>query len=167
MGIPSFIVLRSSIRIRSFIPTLIPFVQPTEWVAKAFKRVYLEYKDAIIACFKSVGLSLTVNGSKDHLLKVQDCLNLTFSNQQREPKVLETDSALILINNNDIKDTIKVDNDDNSLLYTTQEVAKGITVKIKDKNNVTTNLRVSFNERFNPDSQSESDFNDDINSDED
>jgi hypothetical protein len=47
------------------------------------------------------------------------------------------------------------------------EVAKGITVKIKDENNITTNLGVSSNERFNPDSQSESDFDNDINGDKD
>jgi hypothetical protein len=62
---------------------------------------------------------------------------------------------------------IKVDDDDNSLLYTAREVTKGITVKIKDKNNITTNLGVSSNERFNPDSQSESDFDNDINGDKD
>jgi hypothetical protein len=39
-------------------------------VAKVFERVYLEYKDAIIAYFKNIGLSLLVDGSKDHLLKV-------------------------------------------------------------------------------------------------
>jgi hypothetical protein len=38
-------------------------------------------------------------------------------------------------------------------------------IKEKDKNNVTTDLGVSSNERFNTDS--ESDFNDDINGDED
>jgi hypothetical protein len=38
--------------------------------AKAFERVHLKHKDAIIACFKNVGLSLAVNGSEDHLLKV-------------------------------------------------------------------------------------------------
>jgi hypothetical protein len=42
----------------------------THWVAKAFKRVYLEHKDAIITCFKNIGLSLTVDNSEDHLLKV-------------------------------------------------------------------------------------------------
>jgi hypothetical protein len=47
---------------------------------------------------------------------------------------------------------IKVDDNDNSLLYTAQEVAKGVTVKVEDENNVITNLGVSFNERFNPDS---------------
>ena len=46
---------------------------------RAFKRVYLEHKDAIIACFKNVGLSLAVDGSKDHLLKVRDCPDLAFS----------------------------------------------------------------------------------------
>ena len=37
----------------------------------------MEYKDAIIVCFKSVGLSLLVDSSEDYLLKVQDCPNLT------------------------------------------------------------------------------------------
>ena len=54
----------------------------THQVAKAFKRVYLEHKDAIITCFKNVGLSLTINSSKDHFLKVRDCLNLTINNWQ-------------------------------------------------------------------------------------
>jgi hypothetical protein len=66
--------------------------------------------------------------------------------------VLGTNSALILINDNDVGDMIKVDDNDNSLLYTAQEVAKGVTVKVEDENNVITNLGVSFNERFNPDS---------------
>jgi hypothetical protein len=38
-----------------------------EWVAKAFERVYLEHKDAIITCFKNVGLSLAIDGSEDYL----------------------------------------------------------------------------------------------------
>ena len=54
----------------------------TEWVAKAFERVHLEHKDAIIACFKNVGLSLLVDGSEDHLLKVRDCPNLTIGDWQ-------------------------------------------------------------------------------------
>jgi hypothetical protein len=62
---------------------------------------------------------------------------------------------------------IEVDNDDNSLLYTAQEVAKGIIVKVKDENNITTDLGVSSNERFDPNLQLESDFNNDINGDED
>jgi hypothetical protein len=33
-------------------------------VAKAFERVYLEHKDAIIACFKNVGLSLLIDSSE-------------------------------------------------------------------------------------------------------
>jgi hypothetical protein len=40
-------------------------------------------------------------------------------------------------------------------------------VKIEDENNVTTNSGVSSNKRFNPDSQLESDFNNDINGNED
>jgi hypothetical protein len=60
---------------------------------------------------------------------------------------------------------IKVEDNNNGLLYTTQEVIKGIIIKEEDKNNITTNLGVSFNERFNTDS--ESDFNNNINGDKD
>jgi len=62
-------------------------------------------------------------------------------------------------------DTIEVDDNDNGLLYTTQEVVKGITIKEEDENDVTTDSGVSSNERF--DTDSESDFDDDINGDED
>jgi hypothetical protein len=133
----------------------------THWVAKAFERVYLEHKDAIIACFKNVGLSLAIDSSEDHLLKVWDYLNLTISDWQRAPK--GSKDAPIFINNNAI-DMIEVE-DNNSLLYTAQEVARGIIIKGEDENNVTTDSGVSSNERFNPDS--ESDFDDDIDGDED
>ena len=46
-----------------------------------------------------------------------------------------------------------------------QKVIKEITIKEEDENNVTIDLRVSFNERF--DTDLKSDFNDNINSDED
>jgi hypothetical protein len=49
----------------------------TYWVIQAFERVYIEYKDTIITYFKNVRLSLTVDSSEDHMLKVRDCLNLT------------------------------------------------------------------------------------------
>jgi hypothetical protein len=62
-------------------------------------------------------------------------------------------------------DIIEVEDNDNGLLYTAQEVAEGITIKEEDKNNMTTDLGVSSNERF--DTDSESDFDDDINGDED
>ena len=62
-------------------------------------------------------------------------------------------------------DIIKVDDNDNGLLYTMQEIAKGITIKEEDKNNITTNLGVSSNERF--DTDLESDFNNNINGDKD
>jgi hypothetical protein len=118
-------------------------------VAKAFKRVHLEHKDAIIACFKNIGLSLLVDGSEDHLLKVWDCPNLTIRDWQQAPK--GTKDAPISINNN-IRDTIKVKDNNNSLLYTAQEVTKGIIIKVKDKNNIITNSGVSSNKAFNPNS---------------
>ena len=43
----------------------------THQVAKAQKRLYLEYKDTIINTFRSVGLSLNPNGSKDIKLKIK------------------------------------------------------------------------------------------------
>ena len=87
----------------------------TKWVAKAFERVYLEHKDVIIAYFKNVGLSLLIDSSEDHLLKVRDCPNLTIRDWQQAPK--GTKDAPISIDDN-IKDTIEVKDDDNSLLYT-------------------------------------------------
>ena len=42
----------------------------TYQVAKAFERVYLEHKDAIITYFKNISLSLTIDSSEDYLLKV-------------------------------------------------------------------------------------------------
>jgi hypothetical protein len=134
----------------------------THWIAKVFERVHLEHKDAIITCFKNIGLSFAVDSSEDHLLKVRDCLNLTVSDWQRALK--ESKAALILVDDNTM-DTIEVDDNDNSLLYTAQKVVKGITIKEEDENDMTTDSGVSFNERFNTDS--ESDFDDDINSDED
>ena len=87
----------------------------TEWVAKAFERVHLEYKDAIITYFKNISLSLLVNSSENHLLKVWDCPNLTIKDWQQAPK--GTKDAPISINDN-IGDTIEVKDDDNGLLYT-------------------------------------------------
>ena len=37
----------------------------------------MEHKDAIVACFKNVKLSLAVDGLEDYMLKVRDCPNLT------------------------------------------------------------------------------------------
>jgi hypothetical protein len=134
----------------------------THWVAKVFKRVHLEYKDAIIACFKSVGLSLVIDSSEDHLLNVWDCLNLTIRDWQQAPEGIK--EALISIDDN-VEDMIEVEDEDNSLLYTIWEVAERIKIKVEDENNVTIDLRVSFDEAFDPDSKS--DFDDDIDSDED
>jgi hypothetical protein len=134
----------------------------THWVAKAFERVYLEHKDAIIACFKNVGLSLAVDGSEDHLLKIRDCPNLTIGDWQQAPEGSAT--APILVDDNTM-DMIEVEDNDDGLLYTAQEVAEGITIKEEDENNMPTDSGVSSNERF--DTDSESDFDDDINGDED
>jgi hypothetical protein len=49
-------------------------------------------------------------------------------------------------------------------LYTAQEVEEGIMIKEEDESEVTSDSGVDFDERFDPDS--ESDFNDDADGDE-
>ena len=65
----------------------------------------------------------------------------------------------------DVGDTIEVDNKDDELLYTTQEVEQGITIKVENEDEVTSNLGDESNQRF--DYNLESNFDDDIDSDED
>jgi hypothetical protein len=48
----------------------------TYWVAKAWKRLHLEYKDTIINTFRNVGLSLNPNGFEDQELKIKDLLDI-------------------------------------------------------------------------------------------
>jgi hypothetical protein len=43
-------------------------------------------------------------------------------------------------------------------LYTTKEVVEGIKIKEEDENDVTTNLGVESEGRFNPDKEEDSDF---------
>ena len=134
----------------------------THWVAQAFERVHVEHKDTIIACFKSVGLSLSVDGTEDHLLKVRDCPNLDFGNWQ---KALEGTIENPTIIDDDSGDTIEVDDNNQGLLYTAQEVEEGIMIKEEDESEVTSDSGVNLDERFDPDS--ESDFDDDVDGDKD
>jgi hypothetical protein len=69
--------------------------------------------------------------------------------------------------NKDRESIIKVDSNEDGLLYTTKEVAEGIIIKQEDENNVTTDLGVKLDKRFNPDKEDKSDFNNDINRDKD
>jgi len=69
--------------------------------------------------------------------------------------------------NKDREFIIKVDSNEDSLLYTAKEVAKGITIKQEDENDVIANLGVKLDKRFNPNKEDESDFDNDINGDED
>jgi hypothetical protein len=136
----------------------------TYWVAQAWEKVYTEHKDAIITCFKAVGLSLTVDGSEDHLLKVRDCLNLTVGDWRITPEGTAENPAIV---DNDGESTIEVNDNERGLLYTAQEVAEGIQIKEEDKNDVTTNSGVESEERFDPDEEGESDWDDAINGDKD
>jgi len=130
----------------------------THWVAQAFERVHMEHKEAIIACFKNVGLSLAVDGSEDHLLKVRDCPNLTVGDWQKAPEGTAENPAVI---DEDGESTIEVDSNEDGLLYTAKEVAEGITIKQEDENDVTTDSGVESDE------EEESDFDDAIDGDED
>ena len=66
---------------------------------------------------------------------------------------------------NDVGNTIEVDNKDDELLYTIQEVEQGITIKVENRDEVTSNSRDKSNQRF--DYDSESNFDDDVDGDED
>ena len=136
----------------------------THWVTQAFKKVHIEHKEAIIVCFKSVGLSLPVDGSEDHLLKVRDCLYLSYRDWRQALDGIAENLAII---NDDIVDTIEVDNNERGVLYTAKEVAEGITIKEKDENDMTTNSGISSDERFNLNKEGESDFDNAINGNED
>jgi hypothetical protein len=54
------------------------------------------------------------------------------------------------------KDTIKVNNNEEGLLYTTREVEEGITIK-EDENEATTDSGVESKDRFDPNSESDFD----------
>jgi hypothetical protein len=79
-------------------------------------------------------------------------------------KALEGTAENPTIINDDGGDTIEVDDNDQGLLYTAQEVEEGITIKEEDENELATDLGVDSDERF--DSDSESDFNNDVDGDE-
>ena len=46
-------------------------VMLTHWVARAWKRLHIEYKDTIIAAFRNVGMSLNPDRSEDRELKIK------------------------------------------------------------------------------------------------
>ena len=75
----------------------------------------MEYKDAIVACFKNVRLSLAVDGLEDYMLKVRDCLNLIVGDWQ---KALEGTTENLAIIDEDGEDIIEVDDNTMGLLYT-------------------------------------------------
>ena len=54
----------------------------TYWVAKAWKRLHLEYKDTIIQTFWNVGMTLNPDGSQDEELKVKGIPDISVGNYQ-------------------------------------------------------------------------------------
>ena len=135
----------------------------THWVTQAFEKVHTDHKDAIIACFKSVGLPLPTDGSEDHLLQVRDCPNLTYKDWQIVPEGTVENPAII---DDDCESTIEVDNNKLGLLYTAKEVTEGIKIKEEDENDMTIDSGIESDERFDPD-EGDSEFDDAINSDKD
>jgi hypothetical protein len=140
----------------------------THWIAHAFRRVHEEHKDAIIKCFKSVGLSLPVDGSEDYHLNVRDLPNLTIGDWQKAPEGTKENPTII----NDTLDTIEVDSNEDGLLYIAKEVVERVIIKQEDEMDVTTDSGVDSNERFDADIEGEdeggeSDFDDQVDGDED
>ena len=68
----------------------------THWVYKAFERVHLEHKDAIISCFKNVGLSLAVHGSEYYLLKIRDLPDIMVATGNEPLKGLQRTPLLLM-----------------------------------------------------------------------
>jgi len=105
-----------------------------------------------------------VDRSEDHLLKVRDCPHLTYGDWRQVPDGTTENPAIV---DDDIMDTIEVDDNERGLLYTVKEGAEGIIIKEEDENDVTTDSGVLSDERFDPDKEGESDFDDTIDGDED
>jgi hypothetical protein len=89
--------------------------------------------------------------------------DITVGDWQRAPEGTTENPALIN-DDDDIEDTIEVDNNEEGLLYTAREVEEGVTIK-KREEDVIADSGVESEERF--DLDSESDFDDDIDGDED
>jgi cation diffusion facilitator CzcD-associated flavoprotein CzcO len=71
----------------------------THWVAKAWKRLHLEYKETIIKTFQHVGLSLNPDGSEDDKLKIRELLGITvgdFSRGDVFDQQEDNDEAIVL-----------------------------------------------------------------------
>jgi hypothetical protein len=84
--------------------------------------------------------------------------------RQRAPEGTTENPALIN-DDDDIEDTIEVDNNEEGLLYTAREVEEGVTIKGEREEDVIADSGAESEERF--DLDSESDFDDDIDGDED
>jgi hypothetical protein len=65
----------------------------THWVAKAWKRLHLEYKDTIVKTFRSLGMALNPNGSKDAELKVKGIPDIAVGNYQRQDGLNQKEDA--------------------------------------------------------------------------
>jgi hypothetical protein len=89
--------------------------------------------------------------------------NLTIRDWEKAPDGTEENPIVI---DDNVLDTIEVDDNKRGLLYTTQEVVEGVTIKEEDKNDMT-DSGVDSIDRFDPDQDDKSDFDNVIDRDED
>lgn len=133
----------------------------TKWVAEAWEKVHKDHQDAIINTFRNVGLSLPTDGSQDHELSIRDLPNIIVGDWTKVPEAT-IENPIVIPDNGE---TIEVDNDTQGLLYTAREVDEGIVIKEENEEDVITGSGDESNQSF--DYDSESSFDDNVDSDED
>ena len=74
-------------------------VMLTHWVARAWERLHIEYKDTIIAAFRSIGMSLNPNGLEDGKLKIKALDGITMGDWHRHDisQIEEQDAVIAQI----------------------------------------------------------------------
>jgi hypothetical protein len=107
---------------------------------------------------------LNLNGSQDHLLSIQDLPDITVGDWQKAPEGTAENPAVVNDDNNDL-DTIEVDDNDEDLLYTMQEVEQGVTINVENEGDVAIDSGDESDQCF--DYNSKSSFDDNIDGDED
>jgi hypothetical protein len=66
----------------------------THWIAKAWKRLHIEYKDTIVTAFRSVGMSLNPDGSEDKELKIKALDGITVGDWHQDVSQTEEQDAV-------------------------------------------------------------------------
>ena len=130
----------------------------THWVATAWRKVHETHKDTIIKTFRQVGLSLNPDGSEDAELKIKDLPGIIVGDYNRV-----TEEPIVIPDDDDTGDTIEVQQDQEGLLYTEQEVEDGLVDMKENPSDVTTDSGEDTDACFDYDSGS--DFDEEIDGD--